>query len=54
VLAEDFADYALQVFSAMRPFFEYLQPLVGQQMRPARVSPKKKSNQGNGKERFPR
>jgi hypothetical protein len=40
VLAEDFADYALQVFSAMKPLFDYLQPFVGQQMRHARVSPK--------------
>ncbi len=46
VLAEDFADYALQVFSAMKPCFDYLQPLVGTQMRPARVSPKRKSEQG--------
>jgi uncharacterized protein (TIGR02453 family) len=52
VLAEDFVDYALQVFSAMKPFFDYLQPLVGQQMRPARVLPKKRSEQGMGKERF--
>jgi uncharacterized protein (TIGR02453 family) len=52
VLGEDFADYALQVFSAMKPFFDYLQPLVGQQMRPAMVSPKRKSEQGVGKERF--
>jgi uncharacterized protein (TIGR02453 family) len=51
VLAEDFADYALQVFSAMKPFFDYLQPLVGQQMRPARVSPKKKKSE-KGAERF--
>jgi uncharacterized protein (TIGR02453 family) len=54
VLAESFADHALQVFSAMKPFFGYLQPLVGQQMRPARVSPKRKSDPGKGKERFPR
>jgi uncharacterized protein (TIGR02453 family) len=52
VLAEDFADYAMQVFSAMKPFFDYLQPLVGAQMRPARVSSKKRSEPGMGKERF--
>jgi uncharacterized protein (TIGR02453 family) len=52
VLAEDFADYVLQVFSAMKPFFDYLQPLVGQQMRPARISQKRKSGQGMEKERF--
>jgi uncharacterized protein (TIGR02453 family) len=52
VLAEDFADYALQVFSAMKLFFDYLQPLVGAQMRPARVSPKKRSEREMGKERF--
>jgi uncharacterized protein (TIGR02453 family) len=51
VQAEDLADYALQVFSAMKPFFDYLQPLVGQQMRPARVLPKKKKNE-KGVERF--
>lgn len=54
VLAEDLADYALQVFSAMKPFFDYLQPLVGQQMRPARVSPKRKNEQRKERERFSR
>ncbi|MEI6104091.1 MAG: DUF2461 domain-containing protein [Methanothrix sp.] len=52
VLEPDFADHALQVFAAMKPFFDYLQPLVGTQMRPARISPKKKSEQGMKKERI--
>ncbi|MFA6372017.1 MAG: DUF2461 domain-containing protein [Methanothrix sp.] len=52
VLAPDFADYTLQVFSAMKPFFDYLQPLAGQQMRPARISPKRKSEPGMRKEGF--
>jgi uncharacterized protein (TIGR02453 family) len=52
VLLPDFADHALQVFSAMKPFFDYLQPLVGQQMRPTRNAPKRKSETGMKKERF--
>lgn len=52
VLKPDFADHALQVFSAMKPFFNYLQPLVGQQMRPARISPKRKSEPGMKGERL--
>jgi uncharacterized protein (TIGR02453 family) len=52
VMEPDFADYALQVFAAMKPFFDYLQPLVGQQMRPARISPKRKSEPGMKKERI--
>jgi hypothetical protein len=31
----------LKVFAAMKPFFDYLQPLVGPQMRPTRVPPKR-------------
>jgi uncharacterized protein (TIGR02453 family) len=54
VLEPDFADYALQVFAAMKPFFDYLQPLVGTQMRPARISPKRKREQGMKTERFER
>jgi uncharacterized protein (TIGR02453 family) len=40
VLAPDFADHAMAVFAAMKPFLDYLQPLVGPQMRPTRVPPK--------------
>jgi len=46
VLEPDFADHALQVFAAMKPFFDYLQPLVGKQMRPAGKAPKRRSEQG--------
>ena len=41
VLGPDFADHAMEVFAAMKPFIEYLQPLVGPQIRPARVPPKR-------------
>jgi uncharacterized protein (DUF2461 family) len=41
VLAPDFPDYAMAVFAAMKPFLDYLQPLVGPQMRPTRVPPKR-------------
>jgi uncharacterized protein (TIGR02453 family) len=44
VLSPDFADYAMAVFAAMKPFLDYLQPLVGPQIRPARIPPKKKAN----------
>jgi uncharacterized protein (DUF2461 family) len=54
VLEPDFADYALSVFSAMKPFFDYLQPLAGQQMRPAGKTPKRKSEPGMKTERFER
>jgi uncharacterized protein (TIGR02453 family) len=54
VLEPDFADHAPQIFAAMKPFFDYLQPLVGQQMRPARISPKMKREQGMKTERFER
>jgi hypothetical protein len=46
VLEPDFADHALSVFSAMKPFFAYLQPLAGQQMRPAGKVPKRKREPG--------
>lgn len=46
VLSPDFADHALEVFAAMKPFLDYLQPLVGPQIRPARVPPKTKANHG--------
>ncbi len=46
VLSPDFADHAMAVFAAMKPFFDYLQPLVGPQIRPARVPPKTKANKG--------
>ena len=52
VLEPDFADYALRVFAAMKPFFDYLQPLVGQQMRPAGKAPKRKREQGIKRERI--
>ena len=41
VLSPDFADLALEVFSAMKPFIDYLQPLAGPQMRPKREQPKR-------------
>jgi hypothetical protein len=41
VLGTDFADHAMAVFAAMKPFLDYLQPLVGPQMRPTRVPPKR-------------
>jgi uncharacterized protein (TIGR02453 family) len=41
VLGPDFADHAMAVFAAMKPFLDYLQPLVGPQMRPTRVPPKR-------------
>jgi hypothetical protein len=31
----------MAVFAAMKPFLDYLQPLVGPQMRPTRVPPKR-------------
>jgi uncharacterized protein (TIGR02453 family) len=46
VLRPDFADHAMAVFAAMKPFLDYLQPLVGPQIRPARVPPKPKANKG--------
>ena len=52
VLEPDFADYALKVFAAMKPFFDYLQPFVGQQMRPAGKAPKRRSEQGIKRERI--
>ena len=52
VLEPDFADYALSVFSAMKPFIDYLQPLAGQQMRPAGKAPKRKSEPGMKRERI--
>ena len=52
VLEPDFADYALQVFAAMKPFFDYLHPLARQQMRPAGKAPKRKSEPGMKKERI--
>ncbi|MHB8118282.1 MAG: DUF2461 domain-containing protein [Methanothrix sp.] len=52
VLEPDFADHALSVFSAMKPFLDYLQPLAGQQMRPARKLPKRKREPGMKKERI--
>lgn len=42
VLSPDFADHAMAVFAAMKPFLDYLQPIVGPQIRPARVPPKRK------------
>jgi uncharacterized protein (TIGR02453 family) len=50
VLQPDFADYSLSVFSAMKPFLDYLQPLAGQQMRPSGKAPKRKSERGMKKE----
>jgi uncharacterized protein (TIGR02453 family) len=41
VLDPEFADLALEVFSAMKPFIDYLQPLAGPQMSSARESPKR-------------
>jgi uncharacterized protein (TIGR02453 family) len=52
VLEPDFADYALQVFAAMKPSFDYLQPLVGTQMRPAGKAPRRKREQEMKKERI--
>jgi uncharacterized protein (DUF2461 family) len=52
VLEPDFADHALSVFSAMKPFFDYLQPLARQQMRPAGKASKRKSEPGMKKERI--
>lgn len=40
VLRPDFADHELEVFAAMKPFLDYIQPLVGPQIRPARIPPK--------------
>ena len=45
-LSPDFAHHAMAVFAAMKPFLDYLQPLVGPQIRPARVPPKPKANKG--------
>jgi uncharacterized protein (TIGR02453 family) len=42
VLSPDFTDHAMEVFAAMKPFLDYLQPIVGPQIRPARVPPKRK------------
>ena len=41
VLSPDFADHAIAVFAAMKPFLDYLQPLVEPQIRPARVPPRR-------------
>jgi uncharacterized protein (TIGR02453 family) len=42
VLSPDFADRALKVFGAMKPFIDYLQPLAGPQMRPKRETGRKR------------
>jgi uncharacterized protein (TIGR02453 family) len=39
VLSSEFADLALEVFSAMKPFIDYFQPLAGPQMPSAKKSP---------------
>jgi uncharacterized protein (TIGR02453 family) len=38
VLRPEFEDLTLEIFAAMKPFLDYLQPLAGPQIRPAKVS----------------
>ena len=44
VLSPDFADYPIAVFAAIKPFLEYLQPLVGAPFVRPGLPPKKKAN----------
>lgn len=50
VLSPEFADFALEIFSAMKPFIDYLQPLAGPQLPSARESPTREK--GMKKDRF--